>query len=216
MLKLEKSQLRKKILETRKDFVEYSFAIENEKILQKTRSLLDVLHQELQQTITTNNDTGITKLELINDVEIIEQYYSLALYYPLKNEPDLFKLTFTKDWCCSLPKLTGREDMQFIYYYPGTPLENSLGTELMQPQGNKAIIPKVLIAPGVAFSLDGYRLGFGGGYYDRYIAEIKKTQKLITIGVCFDQFLLEKFPYETHDVKFDYIITEQTIIKFCS
>ncbi|NRB10150.1 MAG: 5-formyltetrahydrofolate cyclo-ligase [Rickettsiaceae bacterium] len=214
MLKVKKSQLRRQLLETRKNFTDYSFANENTKILQKTQSLLAVLLEQLQQKISVNNTpSNKEKLKLINHVEIIDQYFALGLYYPLKYEPDLFKLTFSKDWCCGLPKIATEGNMQLIYYYPGAPLENSIGSELMQPKGGTEIIPKVLVVPGIAFSLEGYRLGFGRGYYDRYIAKMKKTQNLITIGVCFDQFLLEKFPFEIHDVKFDYIITEQTILK---
>lgn len=59
------------------------------------------------------------------------------------------------------------------------------------------------IVPGVAFDKEGYRLGYGKGYYDRFLCGLK-TFKL---GVCGKEFLLDKIPHNEYDIKMDRILT---------
>ncbi len=61
------------------------------------------------------------------------------------------------------------------------------------------------VVPGIAFSKEGYRLGYGKGYYDRFL-EKRKTFKA---GLTFDELLVESLPYESHDKKMDVIITKK-------
>ncbi len=63
------------------------------------------------------------------------------------------------------------------------------------------------IIPGIAFSENGDRLGFGKGYYDRFLAEFKGLK----IGICYDFQVLPEIPTSPHDVKMDLIITETRI-----
>ncbi len=66
------------------------------------------------------------------------------------------------------------------------------------------------IVPGIAFSLDGYRLGYGKGYYDRFLSEFKG----ISIGLCYDACLAENIPADKYDKKVNYLITDKRIYKF--
>jgi len=66
--------------------------------------------------------------------------------------------------------------------------------------------PDVVIVPGVAFTVDGDRLGQGGGWYDRFLAEL--APEVTTIGVGFELQLLERLPVEPHDVRLDHVVTE--------
>ncbi|NLC67588.1 MAG: 5-formyltetrahydrofolate cyclo-ligase [Clostridiaceae bacterium] len=69
----------------------------------------------------------------------------------------------------------------------------------------------IVIVPGIAFDLHKYRIGFGAGYYDRFL---KTTGgNCIRIGVAFDFQVLDKIPTEGHDVQLDMIITEKRVIK---
>jgi 5-formyltetrahydrofolate cyclo-ligase len=63
----------------------------------------------------------------------------------------------------------------------------------------------IIIVPGVAFDKQGGRLGRGGGYYDRFL---RKTQKIVKIGLCFREQLVKKVPMKAHDVRMDRIITD--------
>jgi len=57
------------------------------------------------------------------------------------------------------------------------------------------------------------RLGYGGGFYDRYIEKIEKIKKVIKIGLAFSYQKLKSVPINQHDKKLDYIITEKEILK---
>lgn len=58
------------------------------------------------------------------------------------------------------------------------------------------------IVPGIAFDEDGYRLGYGGGYYDRFLSDAE----MCVVGVCFEELKIENLPKEENDVKADLVI----------
>lgn len=66
----------------------------------------------------------------------------------------------------------------------------------------------LMIVPGVVFSYEGYRIGFGGGYYDRYL----ENYKGLTRSLAFDLQVVEKIPVEVHDIPVDGIYTENLFI----
>ena len=63
----------------------------------------------------------------------------------------------------------------------------------------------------MAFNKHKSRLGYGGGYYDRYIQKIKKIKKILTIGMAFSFQEVKKLPINKHDKKLDFIFTENCI-----
>ncbi len=83
-----------------------------------------------------------------------------------------------------------------------------------EPRGGGATADLVdfdlVIVPGVAFDLRGYRLGYGKGFYDRFLAA--KPEATVTVGLCFDFQVLERLPHEAHDQSLDYVLTEKRII----
>lgn len=64
---------------------------------------------------------------------------------------------------------------------------------------------EAVILPGVAFDRSGGRLGYGGGFYDRFLASL--SHKPVIIGYCFDEQIVDLVPRENHDVQYDYLIT---------
>lgn len=69
----------------------------------------------------------------------------------------------------------------------------------------------LIVVPGVAFDLRGHRIGFGKGYYDRCLSELAVLPPLV--GLCHDFQLLEQIPAEGHDIRMQYVITDQRIIE---
>ena len=67
--------------------------------------------------------------------------------------------------------------------------------------------PAVCVIPAIAFDKKGYRLGYGGGYYDRYL----KKYNLVRVGFCFDRLLVDSLPCGRFDTSCDMIITEKGI-----
>ena len=77
----------------------------------------------------------------------------------------------------------------------------------------KAARPKkidLIITPGIAFDINGYRLGWGKAYYDRFLEDIGNTSK---IGLAFDFQIVNELPVDSHDIPMDKVITEKRIIK---
>lgn len=68
----------------------------------------------------------------------------------------------------------------------------------------------IAIVPGIAFDEEGYRIGYGGGYYDKLLRKMNGKK----IGVAYDFQILKKLPHEDHDVKMDKIVTEKRILSF--
>ena len=82
------------------------------------------------------------------------------------------------------------------------------------PFGNLVILyPDILLIPLVGYDNDLNRLGYGGGFYDRYIEKIEKIKKVIKIGLAFSYQKLKRVPISLHDKRLDFIITEKEILK---
>ena len=71
----------------------------------------------------------------------------------------------------------------------------------------------VMLVPALSFDRDGYRLGYGGGYYDRTIEELRSVGHATTVGLAFESQLVDELPREEHDQPVDLIATElQTVV----
>lgn len=68
----------------------------------------------------------------------------------------------------------------------------------------------LIIVPCVAFSLQGYRIGYGAGYYDRFFSSLENP--IPSVGLAFDLQIIDSFPSEPHDLKVDFILTETQMI----
>ncbi|MGL5311680.1 MAG: 5-formyltetrahydrofolate cyclo-ligase [Peptostreptococcaceae bacterium] len=68
----------------------------------------------------------------------------------------------------------------------------------------------VVIVPAVAYDEDCYRLGYGGGFYDRFLEKLRDDA--VTVGIAFDLQIFDSVPKETHDAQLNYIITETRTI----
>ena len=79
--------------------------------------------------------------------------------------------------------------------------------------GSEMCIRDRLLVPLVAFDNRLNRLGYGGGFYDRYIEKIEKIKKVIKIGLAFSFQKISSIPTNQFDKKLDFIITEKEILK---
>jgi 5-formyltetrahydrofolate cyclo-ligase len=100
--------------------------------------------------------------------------------------------------------------MEFKMITDFTELE-SVYSGLLEPvSSTHPILPAkldLLIVPGLAFTAEGYRLGFGGGYYDRFLVEYNKA----VMSLAFAQQIVEELPVEKHDRKVPVIITPNQV-----
>jgi len=80
---------------------------------------------------------------------------------------------------------------------------------------NEDVLPQLFFVPCLGFDLNGYRLGYGGGFYDKTFAKLKKLNlKFYTVGFAFDDQRQIKIPTENFDYKLDFVLTEKQLYKF--
>ena len=113
-------------------------------------------------------------------------------YYPSNYEIDdlaILDLLEKKNFKVSLPIIKKDNQMNFYSWSRNDPLKiNKFG--IPEPVSSKILYPDILLVPLVAYDSSLNRLGYGGGYYDRYIEKIEKIKKVIKIGLA---FLFKKF-----------------------
>ena len=139
----------------------------------------------------------------------------IGLYFPIGSEVctvDLIENLRKKKYIISLPVLDKNFDMSFYEWAQNSPLSiNKFG--IPEPLRSKKIIPSTLIMPLVAFDINLNRLGYGGGFYDRYINKLEKSKKILKIGLALSCQKINKVPTDKFDKKMNYIFTENKIYK---
>ena len=138
----------------------------------------------------------------------------LALYYPASFEINVLKLLENKYMSNKnilLPVIEKNNKMNFFSWKKNyVLLVNNYG--MLEPLKSKVKIPNLLLVPILAFDRDKYRLGYGKGFYDRYLNKyLKKYNNILTVGVAFSFQKHHKLPINQNDVKLDFIITEKGI-----
>ena len=102
--------------------------------------------------------------------------------------------------------------MEFYNWNKNDPLLiNKFG--IPEPETTISVNPDILFVPLVAFDKELNRLGYGGGFYDRYIQKLSKIKKIVKVGLAFSFQKLKTIPTNKHDKKLDIIITEKDIVK---
>lgn len=111
----------------------------------------------------------------------------------------------------ALPVIVERgQPLVFREWTPGSLMVQ--GTwKIPMPESGEAVFPNLLIVPLVGFDRDGYRLGYGGGFYDRTIAAMAERPR--TIGVGFELGRLETIYPQPHDIALETIVTESADAK---
>ena len=136
----------------------------------------------------------------------------LGLYWPIKGEFDLRqwaeRISARKGWTLALPIIEQEQTpLQYSAWRPGDPMVRGFWN-IMVPQRRAAVIPDVVLAPVVGFS-GLYRLGHGGGYFDRTLAAMQP--KPFAIGIGSEACRIEGYIAQAHDVAMDMIVTEAAV-----
>ena len=136
----------------------------------------------------------------------------LALYYPSNFEINVLKLLenqYMNNANILLPVIEKNNRMNFFSWKKNhVLLVNKFG--ILEPQKTKFKIPNLVLLPILAFDRNKYRLGYGKGFYDRFLNKYqKKISNILTVGVAFSFQKHHKLPINNNDVKLDYILTEK-------
>jgi len=180
-----------------------------------------VIKSKLRDKVLKIRKKNSKKLININPSNIYsylkKKNYNLKIiggYYPTNYEIDdleILNYFFDKGSTISLPKIKKKNQMEFYKWYMNEPLLiNKYG--IPEPETTNRVYPDILFVPLVAFDKKLNRLGYGGGFYDRYIQKISKIKKIVKVGLAFSFQKLKTIPTNKHDKKLDIIITEKDIV----
>jgi len=140
----------------------------------------------------------------------------IAIYWPVRNEPQLEPLAM--QWVMqgaglALPVVdAAAQPLRFVSWRHGDPLvPGAFG--IARPASDVAIRPTLIIVPCLGFDVRAYRLGYGGGFYDRTIAALQADPNLPvrTVGVAWDEALLDNFEPLPTDLPLDAVVTPSAV-----
>ena len=163
-----------------------------------------------------NKDLKINLGKFISFLRIDKlNFKSIGGYYPSNYEIDdldILDLLEKKNFKVSLPIIKKDNQMNFYSWARNDPLKiNKFG--IPEPVSSKIFYPDILLVPLVAYDSSLNRLGYGGGYYDRYIEKIEKIKKVTKIGLAFSFQKISSIPINQYDKRLDFIVTEKEILK---
>ena len=145
----------------------------------------------------------------------LKKNINIGGYYPINSEIgclDILEELEKNNFKISLPITKTNNDMDFYEWSFKESLKVSY-QGIPEPDSKKKVFPDVLIVPLVGFDNNKFRLGYGGGFYDRYIVKLSNLKKVFTIGFAFSFQKIKKIPINNFDQKLDFILTNKGIIE---
>ena len=175
------------------------------------------LRKQIVEIREKNNKNNI-KIDFTKILEILKTQKvtkkNIGGYFPVNFEVDdleLLKKFEKKKFKISLPVIKKNFQMNFYKWSFSEPLTvNKYG--IPEPQTKYLIYPDILLIPLVGFDKNLNRLGYGGGYYDRFIARLSNKKKILKIGLALPDQKINKIPVKKYDQKLDYIVTNKYIL----
>lgn len=135
---------------------------------------------------------------------------AISFYWPFRAEPDLRDLmarVATAGGRVALPVVIARaQPMVFRAWRPGEPLESGVWNIPIPPVSAPEVMPDIVIAPLVGFDPSLFRLGYGGGFFDRTLAAMPRRPRVVGVG--YDQAAIPTIFPQVHDIPMDAIVTE--------
>lgn len=136
----------------------------------------------------------------------------VSLYWPFRGEPDLrgwIKSLEARGGKCALPVVVAKAaPLVFRHWHSNSRLERGVWN-IPFPADGEEILPDIVVAPVVGFDAGCWRLGYGGGYYDRTLAAMGR--KPMVLGVGYSSQMIETIHPQPHDIAMDAVVTENGI-----
>jgi 5-formyltetrahydrofolate cyclo-ligase len=138
----------------------------------------------------------------------------LAGYMPMRTEIDPLAAMAAHPGVVGVPVIVGQgQALRFREWTPGCGMVAGEFGALV-PQAGVWVVPRVVIVPLVAFDARGYRLGYGGGFYDRTLEGLRARGPVVAVGFAFAAQELAEVPIEATDQPLDVIVTERGVVTF--
>jgi 5-formyltetrahydrofolate cyclo-ligase len=141
-------------------------------------------------------------------------------FWPMGDEIDIVPLLsqlHAAGHPIGLPVVVGKgKPLTFRSWHPGLELVDGGSKTEVPPPGSPELVPEILIVPLLAFDAEGYRLGYGGGFYDRTLEKLRKARgkKPLAVGVAFSAQHVARVPRDHYDQPLDWIVTEKSAQAF--
>ena len=158
---------------------------------------------------------NITSKQIHKNLKKIAEFRlanSIGMYYPIGSEvptQDIIQEALSNGKEILLPKVIGKE-LEFRKIKDFSDLEKG-SYDIMEPKDGCQASNKfdVIIVPTVGISRDGYRLGYGYGFYDRFLSK----NKVVTISLTYSKQVVKSVPSSDEDVRIDWVVTEDEFFK---
>ena len=179
------------------------------------RELRKIISEEISGLAAGYIDASNEGLHLrVASLKEFREARVIMIYHSVKREPDTLKLVET---AFSMGKTVA-----FPYCYRGGKMEaravggiDELHPAVLgipaPPDTAPVVMPEdldVIIVPALAFDKNGFRLGYGGGYYDRYLSGVSA----FTVGIMRERLMRDELPVEPHDIAVNCVITEERVL----
>ena len=152
--------------------------------------------------------------ELLADVLSDHRGKVLGGYMAMRTEIDPTIAMAAHQGVVGVPVIIGPgQALRFREWSPGCAMVAGEFGALIPAEG-AWVEPEVLIVPLVGFDARGYRLGYGGGFYDRTLAGLRAKHPVVAIGFAFAAQELPEVPIDEYDARLDFMVTEQGITRF--
>lgn len=169
------------------------------------------LEARKSMTIESVNAFSNVICSYILESDLYKKAQTILAYMPIRNEVDtvpIIRQCLEDGKNLYLPKVQGKE---MIFYKIDSFDDLHAGAfGILEPKERNPIDRRegLMLVPGVAFSKGGFRIGYGGGYYDRYL---EKDHGFTTVGLLYELQLSDDISPDIHDIQLHYIVTEKEI-----
>lgn len=127
---------------------------------------------------------------------------------------ELFDKLVAEGWITALPVVVAKNTpLVFRQWAPGDALVLGRWDIQVPPVEAPEVLPDVLLVPLLAFDRKGFRLGYGGGFYDRTLEKLRGLKKVTAIGVAYSGQEMDMVPRDAYDQRLDWIMTEKETFK---
>ena len=135
----------------------------------------------------------------------------VSAYYPMAGEIWPLRLMAalkSNGHALALPVMQGKTDpLLFRAWAPGDELIAGVWGIRQPAPSQPAVVPDILLMPLLAFDTRGYRLGYGGGYFDRTLHDLRKRKPILAVGLGLDELEVDAVPHLDYDERLDWILT---------
>jgi len=176
-------------------------------------ALRKILLERRDETSADLRDISSRKIhENLKQMNVYNTSQNIACYFPIGSEVNTQEIMLDileKGKNLLLPRIT-KNDIIFHVITNLEQLEKG-DFDIMEPRDDYEKAKKIdcILVPTIAISKSGIRLGYGRGYYDRFLSTIKSVK----ISLTYSKQIIKSIPNDTHDIKMDWIVTEDEIIK---